>query len=131
MIACFSTILNPLIPMVYSKKSNSRIVLMATCTSEPPKRYSIFRSEKVFLVALGLLTILSAVVFFGLLIGAINQLPVLWSGMLSTISNLEQSLSVPAFVAIIGSIVALFFLIKLIQLGMQLFQAFWDSLDVD
>lgn len=117
--------------MVFSKKSNSRIVLMDTRLSEPPQRNSIFLSEKVFLVAFSLLTILSAVVIIGLLFGAINQLPVLWSGLVSAIVNLEQSLAVPALPTIVGGIIAMFFLIKLVQLGMQLFQAFWNSLEVD
>lgn len=82
-------------------------------------------------MALALLTIFSAVVIVGLMVGVINQLPILGSSIVSAISNFKQSLTVPAFVAIIGSTISLFFFIKLVQLSMQLFQVFWDSLDVD
>lgn len=104
---------------------------MTTCTSEQPKRYSIFQSEKFFLVALSLLTILSAVVICGLLVGVINQLSVLGNGIVSAISNLQQIITVPVFVAIPGSMIALFLFGKLVQIAMKLFQAFWESLEVD
>jgi fructose-specific phosphotransferase system IIC component len=118
--------------MVSSKKSDSRIILMITFFLKPLKRYLVIHSEKVFLISLGLLAILGYVVLFWLMGFIWNSLTKNWDSLVTTTIQLAKNLSIfPTLATLVVGIAILFFLINLIRSFWQLFQAFWDSLEVD
>lgn len=118
------------IPQV--KESDSRIVLTATSIEKEPQRHFGIWSEKFFIVTCGLLVVIGYVVSIRLLVSFVNLVPKLWGSVTTTVFQLEQSISVmPALMAIGVSGSLLFFSMKLVQMISRLFQAFWDSLEVD
>lgn len=118
--------------MVFPKKSNSPIMLITTFVFKPLKRYAIIHSEQVFLISLGLLATLGYVMLFWLLGFIWKALTVNWNSLATTAIQLAKDIfSLPTLVPFVVGTVMLFFLINLIRSSWQLFQAFWDSLEVD
>ena len=103
---------------------NNQIVLKVIPAKIPPKSEAATVSEK------------SIVVTFCLLVSAIAlaqvvviQALVSWVWDKITVSQLVSGVSVVVAIALAATI--LFYLIKLVQIPKRLFQAFWDSLEVD
>jgi hypothetical protein len=112
--------------MVSSKKPDSRIILMITFFLKPLKRYLAIHSEKLFLISFGLLAILGYVVLFWLMGFIWNSLTKNWDSLVT------RNISIfPTLVTLVIGIAILFFLINLLRSAWELFQAFWDSLEVD
>jgi len=118
------------IPQV--KESDSNVALTATSIEKEPQRHLGIWSEKFFIVTCGLLVAIGYVVSIWLLVSFVNLVPELWNRVTTTVFQLEPSISVmPALMAIGVSGTLLFFSMKLVQMISRLFQAFWDSLEVD
>lgn len=114
------------------KESDSNFALTATSIEKEPQRHLGIWSEKFFIVTCGLLVAIGYVVSIRLLVSFVNLVPELWNRVTTTVFQLEPSISVmPALMAIGVSGTLLFFSMKLVQMISRLFQAFWDSLEVD
>ncbi|HAA32101.1 MAG TPA: hypothetical protein DCE56_35870 [Cyanobacteria bacterium UBA8553] len=103
---------------------NNQLVLKVIPARIQPKSEAATLSEKSIVVAFGLLVSAIAIAQFV----AIQAL-VSWFWGKITVFQLVSGVSVVVAIALAATI--LFYLIKLVQLPKRLFQAFWDSLDVD
>lgn len=118
--------------MIFPKKPESRIMLMTTFILKPLKRYAVLNSGKVFLISVGLLAILGYVVLFWLMSFLGNLLTANWDSLAASAIQLAKNISIfPTLGTLIVGAIILFSLINLLQSFWQLFQAFWDSLEVD
>lgn len=106
------------------EKSNSQIVLQAILTESTPKTDATISSEKFIVVAF---CVVVTVFTIALVVGIHALVSFVWGRV--TVSQLVSGVSVAA--AIAASAITLFHFIKLVQSGRRLFQAFWDSLELE
>ena len=106
------------------EKFNTQIVLKEIPAEIPPKSNGAIWSEKFIVVAFCLLVSAIAIVQVVAIKALVNWL---WGKI--SVSQLVSG--VPFVVALALGATILFYFIKLGQIGKRLFQAFWESLDVD
>ena len=107
-------------------------MLITTFVLKPIKRYAFFHSEQLFLISFGLLATLGYGVLFWLITCLWNARSANWHNLANTAIQLAKDLlTLPTLAPLVVGMLILFFLINLIRSGWQLFQAFWDSLEVD
>ena len=106
------------------KKSNAQTFVEEIPVESTPKSDAPIWSEKFIVVAFCLLVTAIAIIQ----VVAIKAL-VSWVWGKLSVSQLVSG--VPVVIAIALGATILFYLIKLVQIGKRLFQAFWESLDVD
>lgn len=118
--------------MIFSKEFNSAIFLTVTSIKKAPKRNTDNRLEKFFIVTCCLLVALGSVASKWLLVLLMTGVAAFWSNVATPVLQLAQNADIiRVLVAIALSVIIPFFLIKLVQMTELLFQAFWDSLQVN
>ena len=103
---------------------NAQIVLKVMPAKITPKSEAATVSEKSIVVAFCLLVTAIAIAQV-----VVIQALVSWVWDKITVSQLVSGVSVVVAIALAATI--LLYLIKLVQISKRLFQAFWNSLDVD
>lgn len=97
----------------------------------PPKRYAVIHSEKIFLISFGLVVSLGYL-FLAWLVGFLgNLLTANWTHVNAAIQLAEKSTTFPALGTVVFVTILIFCLIYLFQGIGKLFQAFWESLEID
>lgn len=104
-----------------SEQQNPEMILNTIPLETPRKLNSVIFSEDFFFIACGLLTLVITIL---LTVG----IQTLGSAVWGRIQGFPLASSFSVVAAIAASAIIVLFLIKLLQFGRQLFQAFWASL---